>query len=99
MLKLCKGKEPWYQEDSTYPRATRAQAPQLLSPHCRTCELQTLSPSTTTAEAHAPRAGARQQEKPPQWEAGARKQRGSPPLLKATTESPRAAGKTQGNQK
>ena len=52
---------------------------------------------TTTTEAHAPRACAPQQEKPPQWEARA-PQRRVAPLLAVTRESLRAATKTQRSQ-
>ena len=53
-------------EDSHMPQSSWARAPQLLSPH------------PTTAEAHAPRARAPQQEKPPQWEAHAPQRRVAP---------------------
>ena len=39
---------------------------------------QLLSPRATTTEAHAPRARAPQQEKPPQWEARALQRRVAP---------------------
>ena len=55
------------------------------------------SPCTTTTEAHAPRAHAPQQEKPPQWEACAPQQRVAP--TPATRESPHAATKTKCSHK
>ena len=51
---------------SHMPRSNEARAPQLLSLRSRACEPQLLSLSATTTEAHAPRARALQQEKPPQ---------------------------------
>ena len=71
------------QEDPTSRRATKptshnywARAPQLLKPACsRACVPQLLSPHAATTEAHAPRARAPQQEKPPQWEARALQRR------------------------
>ena len=54
---------------SHMPRSNWARAPQLLSLRSRAREPQLLSTCATTAEAHAPRACALQQEKPPQWEA------------------------------
>ena len=51
---------------SHMPRSNEAHAPQLLSLRSRAHEPQLLSPRATTAEAHAPRACAPQQEKPPQ---------------------------------
>ena len=50
---------------SHMPRSNEARAPQLLSLRSRAHEPQLLSPSATTTEAHAPRARALQQEKPP----------------------------------
>ena len=56
-----------------------AHTPQLLKPvHSRACILQLLSPRAATTEAHAPRAHAPQQEKPPQWEAHAPQRRVTP---------------------
>ena len=52
-------------------RSNKAHAPQVLSLCSRACDPQLLSPRATTTEAHAPRACAPQQEKPPQWEARA----------------------------
>ena len=52
-----------------------ARVPQLLSLRSRAREPQLLSPRAATTEAHAPRARAPQQEKPPQWEARAPQQR------------------------
>ena len=46
-----------------------------LSPCSRAREPQLLSPRAATTEAHAPRAHAQQQKKPPQWEAHAQQQR------------------------
>ena len=60
---------------SHMPRSNWARAPQLLSLSYRACEPQPLSPHATTTEAHAPRACALQQEKPPQWEARAPQRR------------------------
>ena len=51
---------------SHMPRSNKARVPQLLSLHSRAREPQLLSPRGTTTEAHAPRARALQQEKPPQ---------------------------------
>ena len=51
---------------SHMPRSNLAHVPQLLSLCSRACEPQLLSPCATTTEAHMPRAGAPQQEKPPQ---------------------------------
>ena len=51
---------------SHMPRHNWARAPQLLSLHSRAHEPQMLSPSATTAGAHAPRAHAPQQDRPPQ---------------------------------
>ena len=51
---------------SHMPRSNQARAPQLLSLHSRAHVPQLLSLSATTTEAHAPRAHALQQEKPPQ---------------------------------
>ena len=48
------------------PQSNKARAPQLLSLRSRAREPQLLSPCPTTTEARAPRAGAPQQEKPPQ---------------------------------
>ena len=48
------------------PRTSEARAPQLLSLRSRASKPQLLSPCATTTEAHAPRARALQQEKPPQ---------------------------------
>ena len=50
-------------------RSNKARAPQLLSLRSRASEPQLLSMCATTTEAHAPRARAPQQEKPPQREA------------------------------
>ena len=55
-----------------------AHKPQLLSLRSRAHEPQLLSPHAATTEAHAPRARAPQQEKPPQWEAHAPQQRVAP---------------------
>ena len=54
---------------SCMPRSNWARAPQLLRLHSEAQGPRLLSPRATTAEAHAPRAPAPQQEKPPQWEA------------------------------
>ena len=51
---------------SHMPRSNEAHVPQLLSLCSRAHEPQLLSPHATTTEAHAPRAQAPQQEKPPQ---------------------------------
>ena len=51
---------------SHMPRSNKARAPQLLSLRSRAHEPQLLSLRATTTEARAPRAGAPQQEKPPQ---------------------------------
>ena len=51
------------------PWSNWACAPQLLSLRFRAREPQLLSLRAATTEAHAPRARAPQQEKPPQWEA------------------------------
>ena len=51
---------------SHMPWSNEARAPQLLSLCSRVHEPQLLSPCVTTTEAHAPRARALQQEKPPQ---------------------------------
>ena len=51
---------------SHMPWNNLARAPQLLSLRSRAHEPQLLSPRATTTEAGAPRAHARQQEKPPQ---------------------------------
>ena len=56
---------------SHMPQSNEARAPQLLSLHSRAREPQLLSPRATTTEAREPRARARQQEKPLQWEARA----------------------------
>ena len=79
-------------EDPTCHGATK------LSLRSRARQPQLLSPSATTTEAHAPRARALQQEKPPQWEARAPRWRVAPrsPQLE---KSPRAATKTQRSQK
>ena len=61
-------------ENSTCHGATK-RAPQLLSLRSRARKPQLLSPCATTAGAHAPRARAPQQEKPPQCEAHAPQQR------------------------
>ena len=55
-----------------------AHVPQLLGLCSRACESQLLSPCDTTIEAHAPRARASQQEKPPQWEARTPQRRVAP---------------------
>ena len=47
-------------------RSNWARAPQLLSLRSRAREPQLLSPLTATTEAHAPRARAPQQKKPPE---------------------------------
>ena len=60
------------------PRSNWAREPQLLSLRSRAHAPQLLSPRATTTEAHAPRARAPQQEKPPQWEARAPQQRIAP---------------------
>ena len=67
--------------------------PQLLNLLSRAHEPQLLSPRATTTEAHAPRARAPQQEKPPQWEAHHCDEE-QPPLA-ATRESLHRATKTQ----
>ena len=48
------------------PWSNEVHASQLLSLRSRDCKPQLLSPRATTTEAHAPRAPAPQQEKPPQ---------------------------------
>ena len=55
-----------------------ASAPQLLSLRSKAHEPQLPSLCATATEAHAPRARALQQEKPPQWEARAPQQRAAP---------------------
>ena len=60
------------------PRSNLARAPQLQSLRSRAHEPQLLSPCATTTEAHAPRARAPHQEKPPQWEARAPQPRVAP---------------------
>ena len=55
-----------------------AYAPQLLSLRSGAREPQLLNPCAATTEARVPRACAPQQEKPPQWEARAPQQKGSP---------------------
>ena len=55
-------------EDPTCRGATKPHAPRLLSLHSGARKPQLLSPRATTAEAHAPRAHALQQERPLQWE-------------------------------
>ena len=60
------------------PRSNQARAPQLLSLRSRAREPQLLSPHATTTEAHAPRARALQQEKPPQREARGTATKSSP---------------------
>ena len=50
---------------SHVPRSNWARAPQLLSLRSGACEPQLLSPCATTTEAHAPRARAPRQQKPP----------------------------------
>ena len=60
---------------SHMPRSNQAHAPQLLSLRSRAYEPQLLSPCATTTEAHAPRAHAPQEEKPPQWEAHVQQRR------------------------
>ena len=62
------------QEDPTCCGAAKP-VPQLLSLCSRAREPQLMSPRDTTTEACAPRAGAPQQEKPPQWEARAPQRR------------------------
>ena len=51
------------------PLCNQAPEPQVLSLGSRVCEPELVSPCATTTEAHAPRACALQQEKPPQGEA------------------------------
>ena len=51
---------------SHMPQSNKARAPQLQNLLSRACEPQLLSQRVTTTEAHAPRAHAPQQEKPPQ---------------------------------
>ena len=51
---------------SHMPQSNKARVPQLLSLRSRAHEPQLLSLWATTTEAHAPRARAPQQEKPPQ---------------------------------
>ena len=63
---------------SHMPRSNWARAPQLLSLRSRACKPQLLSPCAATTEARAPRARARQQEKPLQWEARAPQWRVAP---------------------
>ena len=63
---------------SHMPRSNWTREPQLLSLRSRACEPQLLSPRATTTEAHAPRARAPQQEKPPQWDARAPQWRAAP---------------------
>ena len=73
-------------EDPTCHGATKpvrhnywAGTPQLLKPmHSRASLLQLLRPCAASTEAHAPRARAPQQEKPPQWEARTPQQRVAP---------------------
>ena len=69
--------EPW---SGNIPHASEqlACAPQLLSLCSRAREPQLLSPHATTTEAHAPRAHALQQEKPPQREARTPQRRVAP---------------------
>ena len=63
---------------SHMPRSNKARAPQLLSLCSRAHKPQLLSLCAATTEAHAPRVGAPQQEKPPQWEARTPQQRVAP---------------------
>ena len=63
---------------SHMPWSNKACEPHLLSLCSRAHEPQLLSPRATATEARAPRARARQQEKPPQWEAHAPQRRGAP---------------------
>ena len=63
---------------SHMPQSNEAHAPQLLSLRSRAHEPQLLSPRATTTEAHAARAQAPQQEKPPQREARAPQRRVAP---------------------
>ena len=63
---------------SHMPRSNKAHVPQLLSLGSRAHEPQLLSPRATTTEVQAPRAGAPQQEKPPQWETRAPQGRVAP---------------------
>ena len=63
---------------SHMPWSNWAHAPQLLSLRSGTHEPQLLSPRATTTEAHAPKACALQQERPPQWEAHALQRRVAP---------------------
>ena len=65
---------------SHMPRSNWARAPQLLSLRSGVREPQLLSQHTTTTEAHAPRARAPQQEKPPQWETRTPQRRVAPNL-------------------
>ena len=65
-------------QDPTCRGATGPMRHNLLSLRSRACEPQLLSPCATTTEAHAPRAHALQQEKPPQWEACAPQRRVAP---------------------
>ena len=51
---------------SHMPQSNWARVPKLLNLRSRAREPQLLSPRATTTEAHAPRAHASQQEKPPQ---------------------------------
>ena len=82
-------------EDPTRCRGV-TQSSKLLSPHSRARELQLLSLLVAMTEAHAPRACALQQERPPQGEAHALQERRTP--FSTTGESPPAATKTQCNQ-
>ena len=63
---------------SHMPWSNWARAPQLLSLRSRAHVPQLLNTHAATTEAHAPRARAPQQEKPPQWEAHALQQRVAP---------------------
>ena len=62
------------------PQSNYTRAPLLLRPRSRACKLQLLSLHTATTEACAPRACARQQEKPPPWEHRAPQRRVAPAL-------------------
>ena len=65
-------------EGSHMPRSNEARVPQLLSLRSRAQEPQLLSPHATTTDVREPRARAPPQEKPPQWEACALPQRVAP---------------------
>ena len=63
---------------SHMPQSNKACVSQLLSLRTRAHKAQLLSPRAATIEAWVPRARAPQQEKPPQWEARAPRQRVAP---------------------